>query len=413
MLGQMTFEDMLGVTSSQGSEDGSTHSDLRDGLRSGECGQAQRHVSRSVWQGEEEGQATSGICGLSSRDLSASADLQRSLASRLRALLDGAGSVEYSLTWKEWAIDGQEPICAQRAVARRTSVSGCSGWPTCSSRDGKGGYAGGRIRDGRLSTDVLDVTAQLVAGSGLCSPASCRSATAVGSLGVSDAESIIQSADVLARPRTELSTQSWEAFCLAGWPTPQTAEPGGPPRPSREATGRKSEYLGRTVELAGWSTPKGNERDAYPSWTKTRNGEQREEPNLAGEAVFAGWPTPNCDDPNNATRTSGQYSSLTRTVQIAGWHTPKAHETNEPPGQHARRNGDRSLTSTGSLGEQAQLTGHGQCGGRAGTASCGGCLPVPDTTGWVLNAAFSAWLMGYPVAWTEAGFRSARKKRGE
>ena len=33
-----------------------------------------------------------------------------------------------------------------------------------------------------------------------------------------------------------------------GWPTPQTAEPGGPPRPSRAATNRKTEYLGRTVE---------------------------------------------------------------------------------------------------------------------------------------------------------------------
>ena len=34
-------------------------------------------------------------------------------------------------------------------------------WPTPSQRDGKGGYQGGRIRQGKLSTDTLDVTAQL------------------------------------------------------------------------------------------------------------------------------------------------------------------------------------------------------------------------------------------------------------
>lgn len=35
---------------------------------------------------------------------------------------------------------------------------------------------------------------------------------------------------------------------LAGWPTPQANEPGGSARPSRAATGRTTEYLGRTAE---------------------------------------------------------------------------------------------------------------------------------------------------------------------
>jgi hypothetical protein len=34
-------------------------------------------------------------------------------------------------------------------------------WPTPASRDGKGGYRGGRVRNGKLSTDTLDVAAQL------------------------------------------------------------------------------------------------------------------------------------------------------------------------------------------------------------------------------------------------------------
>ena len=36
-----------------------------------------------------------------------------------------------------------------------------AGYPTPASRDGKGGYQGGRIRNGKTSTDTLDVTAQL------------------------------------------------------------------------------------------------------------------------------------------------------------------------------------------------------------------------------------------------------------
>lgn len=35
-------------------------------------------------------------------------------------------------------------------------------WPTTSARDHKGGYQGGRIRNGKLSVDTLDVAAQLV-----------------------------------------------------------------------------------------------------------------------------------------------------------------------------------------------------------------------------------------------------------
>ena len=37
-------------------------------------------------------------------------------------------------------------------------------WPTTSTRDYKGGYQGGRIRDGKISTDTLDVAAQLTSG---------------------------------------------------------------------------------------------------------------------------------------------------------------------------------------------------------------------------------------------------------
>ncbi|ENU9052988.1 hypothetical protein ACE2LV_005124, partial [Salmonella enterica] len=40
-------------------------------------------------------------------------------------------------------------------------LSKMAGWPTPTTTAGKGGYQGGRIRNGKLSTDRLDVTAQL------------------------------------------------------------------------------------------------------------------------------------------------------------------------------------------------------------------------------------------------------------
>jgi hypothetical protein len=49
--------------------------------------------------------------------------------------MDVNGSPEYALTWKQWDMPSGAPICALRASARRTSVSDCTSWPTCQSRD--------------------------------------------------------------------------------------------------------------------------------------------------------------------------------------------------------------------------------------------------------------------------------------
>lgn len=87
-------------------------------------------VSHSPLREKDSEPQTNGISGPSSPNSSAPASLQQSLANRLRARLGGNGSPEYSLTWKEWAISGQEPICALRASGHRISGNGCGGWPT-------------------------------------------------------------------------------------------------------------------------------------------------------------------------------------------------------------------------------------------------------------------------------------------
>ena len=90
---------------------------------------------------------TSGTCGLSSDISSTSAALQESLASRLRARTDVNGSLEYELTWKDWAMPAGVPICALRARARPTSGKGCTGWPTTTARDWKNGQASQAAHD--------------------------------------------------------------------------------------------------------------------------------------------------------------------------------------------------------------------------------------------------------------------------
>lgn len=127
-------------------------------------GQGRAPASHSVLPESSAGQQmndTYGRCGSGS---SASADLQSFLASKLQAVLPSPGSMLYLMTWKAQVTPAQRQICALLASARRISASGSTGlasWPTPSATDHKGGYYGGRARNGKWSTDRLDVTAQL------------------------------------------------------------------------------------------------------------------------------------------------------------------------------------------------------------------------------------------------------------
>lgn len=237
---QLDWVDTLNATSSQASEDGASHSGSQDGQTIVQFGPDPARASLSARQAQEKGLLTSGTCGRTGTTSSASANLQRSLASKLQAKTASAGSTLYKLTWKQRDTPSQLKISALRASARRTSDSGSglsgwptpmagnpgkpgqynpagntdssrktvalAGWPTPTTMDGgntgtawekrreevkqklgngngfglilpmasqlagwpapaqtdhKGGYEGGRIRDGNLSTGRLDVTEQI------------------------------------------------------------------------------------------------------------------------------------------------------------------------------------------------------------------------------------------------------------
>lgn len=123
------------ATSLPESADGPTPLDLLGGPIIGPCGPAVALASLSARQAEARGWMTRGTYGPSSAGSLTSAGLQRSLANKLQARLADHGSPEYKLTWKSWDIGRQEPICALRASAPRTSGHGAGGWPTPTVQD--------------------------------------------------------------------------------------------------------------------------------------------------------------------------------------------------------------------------------------------------------------------------------------
>ncbi len=161
MLDQATLPGLNNATFSLESESGATHCVAPDGLMTDLSGQVHAPANLSARQAKAAGLLTSGTYGPRSTISSVSAALSRSLASRLRQKTVLLGSTLYVLTWKEQVTPAGRVIPLLRASAHRTSGPDCTGWPTPATRDGKGGYAGGRMRNGKLSTDVLDVTAQL------------------------------------------------------------------------------------------------------------------------------------------------------------------------------------------------------------------------------------------------------------
>ena len=133
-LRQVTSMDTPNATSSQASVAGPWRSNLQVGLQLPLFGLGAAPASPSASPDEEEGPTTHDISGLSSTVSLQSAALQLSLENRLRALLDGSGSPEYALTWKQWAMPSGLPICALRASGHRISDNDSGGWPTPSAK---------------------------------------------------------------------------------------------------------------------------------------------------------------------------------------------------------------------------------------------------------------------------------------
>ena len=148
----MKSEDTSSVTGSPGSEDGPLPSPSQGGQQLDLFGQPLSPASPSPQRGKGKAKKTSGISGPCSFASLQSADLGRSMANRLQALMGCDGSMEYSLTWKRRATPAGRRILALRASGRRTSGKGCSGLPAGSNEDSQ-------HHDGLTLVDAVDLAA--------------------------------------------------------------------------------------------------------------------------------------------------------------------------------------------------------------------------------------------------------------
>lgn len=129
--------DTPSAISSPGSADGASPCNLQAGLPPDLSGQEARRASRSLPPEGTKERMMPDTFGRSSSTSFASANLQRSLESRLQQRLDTAGSMIYELTWKTAVTPQQWSYSRLAASARPTKENGCSSWVTPNTRDWK------------------------------------------------------------------------------------------------------------------------------------------------------------------------------------------------------------------------------------------------------------------------------------
>lgn len=141
----------------------------------------------------------------------ASTILSRKLAEILKKRTDSLGSTLYTLTWDEMVTPAGRVLPRLRASARRTSDSGCTGWPTPQAHDTSGRSVGQKEKHG-----TKHGCACLVRSADLASWPTPTVGNAAGSQAAKDASITGR------RPDGSKATVSLNAVAkAAGWPTPR------------------------------------------------------------------------------------------------------------------------------------------------------------------------------------------------
>ena len=159
---QMSLWDTPNATSLPALACGATHYVELAGQTIALSGRHLALASLSARKAKALGLLTSGTFGPTSTTSSASAALESSLVSKLRARTQTHGSTLYRLTWKPWVMPSGRSRFRLRASVRRTSATGFTGWVTPTTRDWKDTPGMSALRDGEQRLDQLPRQAYLV-----------------------------------------------------------------------------------------------------------------------------------------------------------------------------------------------------------------------------------------------------------
>ena len=357
MSNQPSLWDIPSVISSLALEYGVTHSDVRAGVTTGQCGPEAAPVLPLAQRAKGKGLQTLVTSGLNGYASSESAALESCLVSRLMERLDTAGSTLFQETWKRKATPLRRRYWAHTARGLRTSGSDCTSVPTPRTVTG-GAESGQREQElGRTESGGGDLQA---------------------------------------------------AALLAAVPTPQTHD--DKLRGNTEADCHYSAHdLSNASILATVATPRTEDSQcagAHPGTADT----------LHSQANLSAAATPAARDYKSDSATEEFHEAQwnhSRGKPLSAQATLATCETGVGPDGSTRSRLDQ-------LPRQAQLADSGltATGGTGETVSTGlSVKESPRSSQGQLNAAYSRWLQGIPVLWDYCAILAMRNlknsKRGK
>jgi hypothetical protein len=277
-------------------------------------------------------------------------------------------------------------------------------WATPARRDSKGGYPGGRMRNGKLSKDTLDVQIQALPSfhqgqeterpgptslsDGRGSPQLSMFPPAANDLPLFKENANGEWGTPTAQTGGDGDRPSGHRtlLCNQVWQTPKASNADCPVthHPERDGGGQAN----LPQQIGEWGTPTAHERTQTPR--QVDHGEQ-----LANQVD--NWPTPISGDAHlSSTEEAAQRrldegkTTLSRTVE-ANWTTPTIADSKNVPYQYNNH-------SKGADGISLTLTGQAQ-ESRNGSAKR-------------LNPTFVSWLMNYPLNWARVSMNFGPTETG-